>query len=166
MYLAKLGPLRDRTSGLYHHGSLLDLQEEETGRLQTSEKLERLCYYTANEHTISGTVITVLNVKFLLSSEFSFREILFAWLPFCISVLNPLMIVLRMKHARGTVRNSVVYLLGFTRDMLYVTTSTPHSHEQAKTRVPDQATKNLGSASKDVIVELKVLKDIRVDIKV
>ena len=58
------------------------------------------------------SVITILNVKLLLPKQVSFREILFAWLPFCTSGLNPVMILLRMKKARFAVKTKVMLILG------------------------------------------------------
>ena len=58
------------------------------------------------------TVVTILNVKLFLPTQVSFREILFAWLPFCTSGLNPLIIISRMKSVRGFIRVRIERMIG------------------------------------------------------
>ena len=69
------------------------------------------------------TVVTILNVKLLLPSQVSFREILFAWLPFCTSGLNPIMILIRMKQARSAVKAKALTILGRSVDVATITST-------------------------------------------
>lgn len=108
------------------------------------------------------SVITILIVKLLLPSQVSFREILFAWLPFCTSGLNPVMILLRMKKARLAVKTKVLRIFGQS-GVLTTTVSTDHQITGNGANVQHQDSEELKCRDKkrDKIVELVEMTDLK-----
>jgi len=108
------------------------------------------------------SVITILIVKLLLPSQVSFREILFAWLPFCTSGLNPVMILLRMKKARLAVKTKVLRIFGQS-GVLTTTVSTDHQITGNGANVQHQDSEELKCRDKkrDKIVEFVEMTDLK-----
>ena len=108
------------------------------------------------------SVITILIVKLLLPSQVSFREILFAWLPFCTSGLNPVMILLRMKKARLAVKTKVLRIFGKS-GVLTTTVSTDHqiSGNGANVQHQDSGELKCRDKKRDKIVEFVEMTDLK-----
>ena len=113
------------------------------------------------------SVITILNVKLLLPSQVSFREILFAWLPFCTSGLNPIMILLRMKKARSTVKYKMLLMMGRSVDKSSMM-STDQLHMEdgvvANVKHLDVGKMNQRSGSKEKNIGGIQMTDLKVEI--
>lgn len=89
----------------------LVLRKESPGERQPGRHLRGCVTILLMNVPYLVTIMCVLSIKFFLPAEFSFREILFAWLPFCTSGLNPVMIIVRMRKVGGFVRHKVRAML-------------------------------------------------------